>query len=432
MSGATRNSGRVPELLTKPIERVTAAEVEALVGWPETLTVEFKEALPGRDGRPDGWLSGREVENYAKEKLFKEVVAFANTAGGHLVLGIAETDAAPALAASVTPVPRCVDLAERLGRAAAQAIDPPIPLLLVRGVPTTSDGSGVVVVRVPASRLAPHRAPDRHCYIRRGTEAVPMGMREIQDMTLAAGRREEAVEARFERAARVFERSFAEPRPGGTKPEGVAFRITAVPVGARFDLGRLYGREGMVQRRERHRVKVDGREMDAVAVRLPNRMRPILRGVRWSSHDEDADCYLDAYGDGAVELGCRVGPHPRSGERFLVIGWVVAHAVNVLRTADALRTEAGAADCEYGVEVELRCADPSAVVRLVWGHGGMFDDGLGRGLRHLPLRLPRISFGSMAELDAAMSLVVNDLSDAAASHQEEPWSVEVLQPALGT
>jgi len=166
-------------------------------------------------------------------------------------------------------------------------------------------------------------------------------------------------------------------------------------------------------------------------VRLPDRRRPILRGVRWSSHDEEADRCLDAHGDDAVELGCRVRPHPSGGERFLATGWVVAHAVNVLRTADALRTETGAADCEHGVEVELRCADPSAVVRLVWGHGGMFDDGLGRGLWHLSLLLPRIGFGSVAELDTAMSLVVNDLSGAGASHQEEPWSVEVLQSALG-
>jgi hypothetical protein len=174
---------------------------------------------------------------------------------------------------------------------------------------------------------------------------------------------------------------------------------------------------------------VDGNVMDVLAVRLPDGRRPILRGVRWSSN-EDAHCYLDAYGDGAVELGCRVRAHPNSGEQYLAIGWIIAHATNVLRTADALRTTAGATDCEYAVEVELRRANPSSPVRLMWGHGGMFDsDGFGRGLQRLPLRLPRLSFGSMTELDALVSVIVNDLSDAAAVPREKPWSVEVLPPA---
>ncbi len=412
-------------LFTKSVEAITATDAEALVGWPETLTVEFKKALPGRDGRSDGWLSGREVETYAKEKLFKELVAFANTVGGHLVLGVAETDEGPPAAASVAPVPRCVDLAERLGRAAAQVIDPPIPLLLVRGVPTAADGSGIVVFRVPASRLAPHRAPDLNCYVRRGTNSMPMGMREIQDMTLAAGRREEVTDARFERATGAFGRWFVERQAGETGPGAVAFRITAVPVGARFDLGRLYGREGLVKRQECHRIRISGREMDVAVVRLPDQRRPILRGVRWSS-GENMGCYLDVYGDGGIELGWRAPPRPDGGRPVMAISWIVAHMVNVLRTADAMRAAAGAADCEYGIELELRCSDPDPAVSLVWGDGRRFDTGLGLGFQHFPLRLPRLSFGSLSEMDVLLSLVVNDLSDAAASHQDEPWLVELV------
>jgi predicted HTH transcriptional regulator len=146
-------------LFTKSIELLTAEDVTGVVGWPESLTVEFKEALPARDGRNDAWLGGGAVEQYARDKLFKEVVAFANTSGGHLLLGVAETKDAPPAAAALTPVPRCIDLAERLSRV-AQVIDPPIPLLLVRGIPVQDD-AGVVVFRVPASRAAPHRGPDK-------------------------------------------------------------------------------------------------------------------------------------------------------------------------------------------------------------------------------------------------------------------------------
>lgn len=40
-------------LFTKPVELLTAEDAAAVVGWPESLTVEFKETLPARDGRTD-------------------------------------------------------------------------------------------------------------------------------------------------------------------------------------------------------------------------------------------------------------------------------------------------------------------------------------------------------------------------------------------
>ncbi len=248
-------------LFTKPIELLTAEDATAVVGWPESLTVEFKETLPARDGRTDAWLSGGNVEQYARDKLFKELVAFANTSGGHLVLGVKETKDAPPAAAALAPVPRCVELAERLGRA-AQAVDPPIPLLLVRAIPVQGD-AGVVVFRVPASRAAPHRSPDKECYVRRGTKSAPMSMREIQDMTLAAGRREEFVDARFAQAARQFAEWFATPLED--QPRAAGFRITAMPVSTRFDLGRLYGRDDLVRLRQRYPITVNGNRWEAYA-----------------------------------------------------------------------------------------------------------------------------------------------------------------------
>ena len=269
--------------------------------------------MPARDGRTDAWLGGGNVEQYARDKLFKEVVAFANTSGGHLVLGVAETKDAPPAAAALMPVPRCVELAERLGRA-AQAIDPPIPLLLVPGVPVQGD-AGVVVFRVPASRAVPHRSPDRECYIRRGTESAPMSMREIQDMTLAAGRREEVTDARFAQAARQFADGFATSLEGQSRAAG--FRITAVPVGTRFDLGRLYGRDGLVRLQQRYPVAVNGHRSEAYAVRLPNRVRPIVRGVRRTYDEEGGPVYLDLHSDGVVDLGFRVAP--RTDEQLIAL-----------------------------------------------------------------------------------------------------------------
>ena len=92
-----------------------------------------------------------------------------------MVLGLAEDG--DKLGADVVPIPRCRELAERLLQAATAKIDPPIPLLDANG--SESKGQeGVVVLRVPASRMAPHQAPDLQCYVRRGTSSEPMRMRE--------------------------------------------------------------------------------------------------------------------------------------------------------------------------------------------------------------------------------------------------------------
>jgi predicted HTH transcriptional regulator len=190
-----------PTLFTKPFDgQLDGDDVSTLMGWPESGQVEFKKDIPERNGGLDPWHHGNDFTAYGRDKLFNEVVAFANTSGGHLVLGIDETESKPPIAKVIHPIPRCHDLAERLSRS-AQTIDPQIRGLLIRGIEVGADGSGVVVFRVPESSAAPHRAPDLHAYVRRNTDSTPMSMREIQDVTLATRARGERIEARFQEAS---------------------------------------------------------------------------------------------------------------------------------------------------------------------------------------------------------------------------------------
>jgi predicted HTH transcriptional regulator len=123
----------IPTLFTKPFDgQLDRDDVSTLLGWPESGQVEFKQDIPGRDGKRDPWHEGKDFAPYGRDKLFKEIVAFANTLGGHLVLGIEETEGEPPMAKAIHPIPRCHDLAERLSRS-AQAIDPQIRGLLIRG-----------------------------------------------------------------------------------------------------------------------------------------------------------------------------------------------------------------------------------------------------------------------------------------------------------
>ena len=54
------------------------------------------------------------IGDRAKDALLKEAVGFANVYGGALLLGIGESEGKPPVAARISPIPRCVNLAERL------------------------------------------------------------------------------------------------------------------------------------------------------------------------------------------------------------------------------------------------------------------------------------------------------------------------------
>lgn len=144
----------------KTLDEIGKEDIEDLIGTPEGQTFEIKERLSEKDIE-DPWMRepapGKKREppsDKAKEKIFKEIVAFANSEGGWLVLGIKESDDKPASAAGINPLPDCVELAERLWQAAQDWIDPPVPFLRCRGIPI-DNGSGVVVCHVPHP-ISPH------------------------------------------------------------------------------------------------------------------------------------------------------------------------------------------------------------------------------------------------------------------------------------
>jgi hypothetical protein len=192
-------------VFSKPLRNVVAADVELVCSsrLPEGPEVEYKEALPTKSGT-DPWVNGGDhIGERARKKVLEEIVAFANAFGGTLVIGIAETAEKPARANNIKPIPRCVELAERLSLQCRDCIDPKIPLIEIAGVPTQNDGAGIVIIRTPRSRMAPHRhAITRECYIRRADRSEKMTMREIQDLTLNVERGLAAIESRFDERKR--------------------------------------------------------------------------------------------------------------------------------------------------------------------------------------------------------------------------------------
>ncbi len=121
-------------VFTKSASLVTRADVEQLIGWPETSALEFKAALSDSTGRDGEWVRSGKLTDMAKEKLFKEAVALANADGGHVFLSVEESEEKPPKAIGIRPLPRIGELAIRLEQAAASGIEPPIPNLIVQPV----------------------------------------------------------------------------------------------------------------------------------------------------------------------------------------------------------------------------------------------------------------------------------------------------------
>ena len=83
--------------LSKPIDDLKSEDLQELVskGWSESENVEFKSGLSARQNAKDPWYGGGKVEELAKERLFKEIVAFANRSGGPSITAVQESAQKP-------------------------------------------------------------------------------------------------------------------------------------------------------------------------------------------------------------------------------------------------------------------------------------------------------------------------------------------------
>jgi hypothetical protein len=414
--------------LTKPLESLTAADLQDLTSrqWPESENVEYKSGLSrGQNNQQDPWYNGGKLSSQSKEKIFKELVAFANTSGGRLFLGVTETSARPPCAEAIQPVPRCCELAERLEQSIVSSIDPPLNFFRLVGVPIEGD-SGVVIAEVSASYNGPHRSPDLQCYVRKGTNSVPVGMREIHDIVMRLSRRQDEIRLRLSERQEKFRewvgvgQAFQNLRVG--------FRVTAVPVGAPIYLEKVFnnreisrgfhGVNGTWTRSPTNSITDDFPS----PVRLSE--RPTLGGTVWltSPASELAGQKL-ILRDGLIDLWFRDPWHPLENSPDprprLNLAWIVAAAANVIASADAFRQATQTPACEYGIQLELLATNGPAeiavelmVLNKRWG---LFE------LLGSPVASPaRVGPYSIGDRDAVMNLIVRDLLDGSAVTADWP------------
>ena len=361
-------------ILSKPREQVTPTDVQELVATraQENETLEFKADVPSKKGKPDPWTRGEDrIGDYAKQELLDEAVAFANAYGGALVIGISETKG---VATDVRAVARCKELAERLRYIFRDCIDPPLPHVEIFGVETQSD-AGVVIVRAPKSRLAPHRNKKTlQCPIRRSDRCEPMTMRAIQDMTINLSRGLQYIEEELARRSK----GIAEQVDRFYAPYGAyGLRFTAIPVADDIRIDRLlHGHQldprfkpptlAVMRRLPGQDTSVSARGINTVYQPRFSGWRPRLRAARneyaypaqFARDSHAATMYRELHFHGLIEMGLisvdrEIDDRGKAHLYRLHRDVPVVEFATLAMWADQVRAATGAPMSEYAIDVEI-------------------------------------------------------------------------------
>lgn len=349
---------------TKPLVDLVWKDIVELAtsGTAEDAMLEFKGLLPEKNGKDHPWYSGRDqITDFTRDELAAEVVALANAYGGRLVIGIAETKDRPRKAAGPAPLPRCEKFAEQFEQALRSVIDPPIGGLQIRAVvDPDADGSGAVVVAIPASDFAPHgigRPPA--AYVRRGTACEPMTMRDLQSVFWdARAKRERIDRIRQRESVRLKEALSEAPTSlasvaGGSHvfdEDALCLRITAI---SHQSLG----------------IRPDDLSSIAPQIRLA---RSAFANGWWPPFGDGQPSHgwsPRAHGLQAIDEGPSVwtvlqdgtvttlgiAPGSSSGGRgnLHFPGWYVLHAAQVMVMTEHLRRLAGRPDVPFELDIEM-------------------------------------------------------------------------------
>jgi hypothetical protein len=132
-------------------------------------------------------LSGK-TEKEEKREFLKDVSAFANAAGGDMIIGVLQPKDGLSVNDQLVGIENGDEVAGSLERLAAASLDPRVSGLLVVPVDLTT-GRSCIVVHVPPSMSRPHMVSQdghRSFYIRHTESSVPMSTHEIRESVLSA------------------------------------------------------------------------------------------------------------------------------------------------------------------------------------------------------------------------------------------------------
>jgi hypothetical protein len=352
------------------IESLTAHDVLQMCAdqVPEGTEVEYKSDLPVKGGRTqDAWHSGGAVGEYARNAVAEEITAFANTMGGIVCIGIAETQDHPKRADKPQPLPRVHELARRIRQAVYDVIDPPLSVLEAVGIDLDGQGNGVVVLRVPPSRRRPHRhAVSKEVFYRRADESVRISMREIQELTIQAvseaARTEQKIRERREHFRESSARWIKNTHMVHEEPWGAALQFIAMPASA-IDIIRVVGRPNLINLNSMV-IATTGR--GNTEMKWPfdptTQWRPGLRSISSSYTAQTRHAAYSLETDGTCEISMclkLIDDRPNIYEQWLLGGFG-----KILTWVERLKKESGTG-VEYILAAQLSVFGKPAVLQAI-------------------------------------------------------------------
>lgn len=154
-------------------ERLTAFIEQKI---PEGFYLDYKRQLSGNNN------------DTRYREFLKDVTAFANAGGGHLIIGAQEPVEGRTAQEQLVGIEYGEALAVSLEQVCNSAIDPRIPGLLIRAIPLDS-GRHALIAHIPPSLSRPHmvtHGKTNSFYIRHTESSVPMSTHEIRESVIAS------------------------------------------------------------------------------------------------------------------------------------------------------------------------------------------------------------------------------------------------------
>ncbi len=173
---------------------ISEADLDDLIqaGVPEGLVIDYKRDPYGNS-------------DANKKEALKDITSFANSAGGHLIIGMDETNGVPTGLNGLDGVDLDA-LINRLESLVRDGVEPRIVGIRMRRVNLTGGGAAVVI-RVPRSWNPPHRvssANTNRFYVRNSGGVHEASVEELRVLfTLAADAQERIKNFRSDRIAKI-------------------------------------------------------------------------------------------------------------------------------------------------------------------------------------------------------------------------------------
>lgn len=177
-----------------------------------------------------------------KRELLKDVSAFANANGGHIVIGMDEIEGVASDLCGIRP-PNIDDESSRLDQIIRTGIEPRIPGCRVKAVPL-SNQSQAIVIRVPRSWQLPHRVcaqKSNRFWVRNSSGSHEANMEELRQLfTLSASAMDRARAFRAERMDRIISNIGHRPLAGNGRFIFHIIPLSAVSSTATIDAKHIY------------------------------------------------------------------------------------------------------------------------------------------------------------------------------------------------